>query len=112
MNAYWKAILAALSAGGASLVASGVALPPWVTAVLSALVALGVVTAVPNAGFVNLNKIKDPTALAVHAFGAYRHELDERGDRSLYGTDWSNLTADQQAAWRASQDAVVSQLRR
>lgn len=114
MNAYWKAILAALSAGGASLVASGVPLPPWVTAVLSALVALGVVTTVPNAGFVNLNKVHGNEVeygLAPAAFEAYQQRMTTANTptelRSI-----SQLPEVQRGAWVAASNAVVSQLRR
>lgn len=100
MNAYWKAILAALSAGGASLVASGVALPPWVTAVLSALVALGVVATVPNAGFVNLAKVSD-------------YDLQEAGDqaRNTYQERLPNTDADR-GTWTNIARTVVLALRR
>jgi len=100
MNAYWKAVLAALSAGGASLVASGVSLPPWVTAVLSALVALGVVAAVPNAGFINLNKVPE-------------HRLVEAGDaaRAVYQERLPNTDADR-GTWTNTARTVVLALRR
>lgn len=100
MNAYWKAILAALSAGGASLVASGVTLPPWVTAVLSALVALGVVVVVPNAGFVNLDKVTE-------------YQLQEAGAqaREVYQGRLPNTEADR-GVWTGAARAVVLALRR
>jgi len=112
MSAFWKSILGAIIAGLTSLVTASMddpttsvneAVLTWpeiLTAIIAVLVAFGAVATVPNAGFVNLNKLTTQPTLAPAVYEGFT------------GNDWTSATAmDRQSAQNAVH-ALVSTLRR